>query len=684
MGLGCSTGLTPRVPPGPPVGKLALLDVPYLPQSTLLCGGAAIAMVERWWGRRGVYAEDFASLVDPAAGGILTTDLESATRARGWDTEVFLSTPARVQGHLREGEPVVALIQVGRDLYHYVVVLGWADGFVVLHDPAGDPFTTVDEDTFMAQWHGADRWALVARPRPVAPAAVVAPVAEGTAPAPVPIDRTMPCPPWIDRALDAAAADRLEDAVGLLVQAERACPTESLVLRETAGIRFKQGRDPDVIRLISEYLAVVPADVYAWQLLATSRYRSGDRDGALRAWNSAGQPTLDLVRIGGLRGIRFRDLANAMSMPLGSQLTPSALALARRRASDVPALSRATLDYQPVPGGLAEVRVSVVERPKIDSPWALFAVGAIRAIAQDEIRLEVVSPTGAGELWTGNWRWESARPSGLFRLDVPTEVGFPGVLFIQGSWERFRVALDSSRTLVLEETRRSALLGFGAWVTPSLRPSADLRLERWSGNRRYLAPSLGVEFRARDDRFQLAARTEYAVTLSTAPSYMRGGARAMWASSLRLSHAAWSARLGFDWADRHSPRGTWPVAGGDPSWAVPLRAHAATSDGLLADWSVGRNVTSAGLSGDQPFYRFGPLVVAAGLFLDAARISATLDGSPRDRFYLDGGVGLRIGVDNGQMGVLRIDMSRSLVAERRSALTVGFHRSWPGFSRSYP
>jgi hypothetical protein len=47
-----------------------LLDVPFVSQSERLCGGAAAAMVLRYWGERGVTAEDFAGLVDNDAGGI--------------------------------------------------------------------------------------------------------------------------------------------------------------------------------------------------------------------------------------------------------------------------------------------------------------------------------------------------------------------------------------------------------------------------------------------------------------------------------------------------------------------------------------------------------------------------------------------------------------------------------------
>jgi hypothetical protein len=570
---------------------------------------------------------------------------------------------------------VVALIQVGRDRYHYVVVLGWNDGHVVFHDPATAPFTHLDEEAFLARWAGADRWALVVLP---APAAEVA-ASDGTA-VPVPTDSTLPCPPWLDRAIDAAAADRLEDASSLLAQAGRACPLEPLVLREMAAVRFRQGRNAEAIRLASEYLAIAPRDEHGWQLLATSRYLAGDRDGALQAWNETGRPTIDLVRIDGVREIRFRAIAGAMAVPAGTLLTPSRLALARRRVSDIPALRRAAVEYQPIPGGLVEVRAAVVERPTVDPAWRLVAAGAIRALAQHEMSLEVASPTGAGELWTGSWRWESARPRAGIRLDMPMD---RGVIAIEGAWERFRVAFDASKTATFEETRRSAMLGVGGWVTGRFRPTAALRLERWSGNRQYLAASVGARIRARDDRFELAARSERAVALSARSSYTSGGVRAAWASSLGLSRATWSARLGFDWADRNAPVGTWPVAGGAYSWAVPLRAHTPTDGGFLAGPTVGRAILHAGLAGDLAIHRTGPFVIAAGIFIDAADIVAAADGSPDARFHIDGGAGLRIGIADGRPGVLRIDLARSLLVDRHFALTLGVHQSWPLFEHGY-
>jgi hypothetical protein len=674
MGLGSATGVAQSPHPGLAAEPPVALDVPYLPQSVLLCGGAALAMVERWWGRRGVYAEDFAGLVRPEQGGILTTDLATAARTRGWDTRVWHGNAERIRQALRDGVPVVALIQVGRARYHYVVVLSWDEGRVVYHDPARAPFTTLGEAEFLTRWTGADRWAMTLRPAPPAPAE-----AAPAAPVPVPPD-SMPCSPWIDRALDAAGASRLDEAAELLTEARQACPAEPLSLRELAGVRFRQGRHGEAVPLAEQYLAVVPGDRLGWQLLASSRYLAGDRDGALEAWNRLDRPTVDLVRIEGTHRIRFREVAGATSVPHGAVLTSSRLALARRRVSDIPALRGSAVEYQPVAGGLVEVRVAVAERPRIGRPWRLMAAGAARALTRHEVGLEVASPLGAGELWSGSWRWEHARPRAVFRVDFPADLVVPGVIGVESSWERFRFVLDSGNAAPVEESRRVAGLGFGGWSTAWMRPSAAVRLERWSEGRRYLAVSAGAELRAAGDRFALSVTGEHALALAAHPAHTRGGARAMWASSSGLGRAAWSARLGYDWAGAGAPLGAWPVTGGNLVWAIPLRASALSPAGVVTGKSVGRGIFHAGLSGDHPVHRVGPLLLAAGLFLDGARVNGAADGS-EDRFHLDGGAGLRIGIADGQLGVLRLDFARGLLEAGRSAMTVGVHQSWPPFVR---
>ena len=71
-----------------------LLDVPYVLQSEELCGGAAVAMVMRYWGATGIYAESFSSLVDKRARGIKGEDLIRSLHERGWQAVVVQWRPS--------------------------------------------------------------------------------------------------------------------------------------------------------------------------------------------------------------------------------------------------------------------------------------------------------------------------------------------------------------------------------------------------------------------------------------------------------------------------------------------------------------------------------------------------------------------------------------------------------------
>lgn len=663
---------------GPPAGgdnpqpdEVTPLAVPYLAQTQLLCGGAALAMVERWWGRRGVFAEDFAALVRPASGGIRTTDLAAAARSRGFDARETERTADAVRGSLRAGVPVIALIEVARDRYHFVVLLAWAGGQVEYHDPAEGPNRTASESQFLARWTGARRWALAVRPDPAA--ARLTPALPGAATA-----AATPCAPWLDRAIDAAVANRLEDAVILLEDAGRACPSERVITRELSAVRFRQRRYTESIRLARDYLALAPDDTIGWQLLASGRYLVGDRNGALEAWNRIGRPVIDFVRIDGSRNIRFKVLADHIDAPLGVVLSPRFLELARRRLSDVPGVRNALVDYEPVPGGLAEVRVAIDERPVVDPVWLSLVRGATGAVAQDEVAFAVASPTRLGELWSARWRWEPARPRVALRVDLPATLAIPGVIHLAETRERFRFALGSSGVGIPEVRRRSVEAGFGGWMTAAVRPSVSMTYDRWSEDRRYVAVSAAVDVRARQERFRLKAGGAQAFGFSGARTYTQLDVGARWASASGIGRPSWSARAGVDRVSDHAPLGTWPIAGTNFDWTIPLRAHSATPGGLIDPRSAGRRIIHAGLTADRPVRRFGLLIVSAGAFLDGAEIANPADVRAENGWLLDAGGGLRVGVGDGRDAVFRIDWAGS-ITDGRTALSVGLQREWPPF-----
>ena len=127
----------PQSPP-PPAG--ALLVVPYLPQTPDLCGGAALAMVLRYWGNTDVVPTDFSALVDDRAHGISTDALTAAVRAHGAAPMVTHAAGAALlsimKSDIDRGRPVIALIEDTPGALHYVVIVGVTDTTVVFHDPA--------------------------------------------------------------------------------------------------------------------------------------------------------------------------------------------------------------------------------------------------------------------------------------------------------------------------------------------------------------------------------------------------------------------------------------------------------------------------------------------------------------------------------------------------------------------
>src|SRR5688572_17729237 len=166
---------------------LQLLDVPFISQSELLCGGAAAAMVLRYWGERGVTAESFAALVDRSASGIRTDALVADLKRRGWLATAVAGTGELMRAELGQGRPVLTLIEDRPSTDHYVVVVGAHERGVVFHDPARAPFLVMSAAEFDRRWRSADRWMAVVVPDPDTAATNLTPPTSMTA------EATSPC-----------------------------------------------------------------------------------------------------------------------------------------------------------------------------------------------------------------------------------------------------------------------------------------------------------------------------------------------------------------------------------------------------------------------------------------------------------------------------------------------------------
>lgn len=655
-----------------PAGAITVLDVPYISQSPALCGGAAAAMVLRYWGQRGVWDSDFAHLVDPETQGIRTTDLVAELRDRGTQVLLLDGSLDTLSRAIEDGRPPIVLLRVGPDRYHYVVVVARGAGVVLYHDPAESPFRVLSEQEFTARWLPAGSWAVVVLPGDTA-----------SRPAPAAAPPDSPASPDTDRAFPAHACDPLlEDAVRLaragnrgaarerLETAARLCAGVGAPLRELAALRFLDEDWPGAIRLAEAATSLDPDDHHAWRILATSRYLGGDRDGALSAWNMVDEPRVDLLSVPGLQSVRHRVVQERVGLAPGSLLTPGALTLARRRLDELPAARRTSLTYAPATGGLAELTAGVAAGSGVDLGLPLLARAGIDALAQSQVVVPIASPTGGGELVEATWRWQGNRPRVALSLETPEPAGIPGILRLEGWWEAETYRVESGAPV--RETRRGGTATLSHWVAPSTRASGGLGIERWSSRSSPdVVVSAGIEQRVLQDHGALEA--DAAAGLAGGYTTWRLGTR--WRTSTEAHTTGLLAYAGIIGVGGAAPRGLWPGAGTGRGRDELLRAHPLVADGIVVGEAFGSHLLHASTEGQTYPVRLGPLPVGVAVFADVARVGpspSTASSSPR--WFVDVGLGLRVGLP-GLAEDLRVDWATGLV-DGGSTLSFGWQRSW--------
>jgi peptidase C39-like protein len=640
-----------------------VIDVPYLSQTTrttatranegdpgnddrdALCGGAAAAMVMRFWGARDAYPEAFASLVDRRAGGIRAATLVSALGQRGWDARAFRGDPALVQSQLRRGRPLVALIDSGARPLHFVVVVGWAAGRVVVHDPARGPFQVIAERDFLRDWERSDFWTMLVVPRRLERLvdgndADLDPLAVG------------PCGETVREAVRLASTGQADRAGVLLDQAVRACPDDPAPWRERAGLHALKQQWGRAAADARAALARDAYDAHAARILATSLFLQDDPDGALQAWNSLGEPSVDIVNIRGLEHTRFAAAERALGIEPRTLLTRGELARARRRLSELPAAMATRVFYTPGEDGHASVDAVVIERPHAPlTPVALAAMG-LRAATDRELIASWASPSGAGELVSFGWRWWEARPRVSLRFSAPApEWGAGSVWSIEAQAEHQTYAEE--RGLIVE-SRRGVSFTASDWLRGGWRWEFGAGFDRFSANGVAASGRVGVAWSRFDNRLVCSGDL-----VGLAGEFRSAVAHAglEWRSNVRNERFVWLARTGVDEADGSAPLALWPGAGTGQGRDALLRAHPLLHDGAI-DGTFGRRLVYSGVEARRWIQLSGkPVRFAPAAFVDVARAARGLAGSDT-RAHVDAGAGLRVAVPGA--GVLRMDVARGL------------------------
>ena len=649
------------------------LAVPYLPQTEALCGGAAAAMVFRYWGDVHADIEAFAPLVDKRAGGIADDVLINAIEERGWRSLRFSGSVETLSEQIQNGRPVVILIHDRGSLFHYLVVTGVETDAVIVHDPTWGPSRRIALPDLMRVWRPADFWSLVILPGPARGDEDQAPATNG--PLTVRPENTS-CDRMLDTAIDEAAKTP-EQALGILDGVRVRCPGAAGPLREMAGVQFAARRWREAAAYAERAAAVDATDRYTWDLLASSRFMQDDFAGTLQAWNQIGKPLVNLVRIDGLSNTRFQLIAAVMDLRPNMVLTEGAFRLADRRLQDLPGQSAARLTFRPEPDGYVTVTAALVERSGPPRTAAAWTATGIQTAIEREARVNIPGPTGQGEMWSAGWRWWRGRPRVALGFAAPQTGALRGVWRVDASWESQTYAaggLDAHGAAgSFDESRAHVGLSLSDWIGANHRYSVSAGADSWRGpthTGRTAFAGGSFERRWQNDRWSLLGT---GTAWFPAP-FSAAGVRAAFRSSRSAEGWVYLADAGVERASDSAPLAIWPGAGEGHSRLTLLRAHPLLDSGAIdleRQSAFGRTLAYSHAEAQRWIASGAPVRFGVAAFADLAAASRRSPPAGRGPTQIDLGTGLRVRIPGAAAGTLRVDFAHGL-RDGANAVTFGW------------
>jgi peptidase C39-like protein len=669
------------------------LAVPFLPQTEALCGGAAAAMVFRYWGDRHADVQQFEPLVDARAGGIADSTLIDAIRARGWNAQRLDGSIATIREQLDAGHPLILLIEDRPLRYHYVVAVGRDDEHVFVHDPTWGPDRRLVVSELLRRWKPTGFWTLLVT------------AGDGTQ-STTRDDRTTSrdarkgvpyrsaCDRLLDDALDEIDANGPAVADQTLEAVIHQCPTASAPLRELAGIRFAQHRWRDAADLAQQALVRDPEDAYAWDVLGSSRFVQDDQDAALQAWNHIDKPKLDSVQIAGLSRTRYAIVAHVAGLTPNTVLTPQQLSLATRRLGELPDRVTTSVGYRPDADGFATLNVNIVERsrgPRTIVDW--ISLGAQAGIDR-EVSMAVPGTTGQGEVWEASWRWWGGRPRIAAGFSAPRAGRLGGIWRVEGSWEAqtYGVSPSPVDSIDVRQDQARGAVSYSNWLRPNVRFEASSGIDVWNGAGTATEPGLAtsssgstsdsnqklrtvfvggsIERRFAADRFAIAGGATSWSPIAEGQSFRAASIRGVARSSVEPAGFLVFAQARADFATARAPLAIWPGAGDGRARPALLRAHPLLDDGVINGAAFGRQVQSATLEVQRWFDRWQIPRLGIAVFADTAHAADRLGGAPEQPFQVDVGSGVRVRMP-GSDRTFRFDYAHGLRDRRASAISVG-------------
>ena len=253
--LGGCVFWTPRsLRPG--TGATVVSAVPLQKWDVTSCGAGALSSVLRHHGDP-TTMEEWQAALPKTRGGVMSVDLVLAAREKGFDARIATGDAELVETELREGRPVIAMLQVvqspgkGYDFFHYIVIDG--------HDPGGRLFRAQFGD-------GKPRWISLDR---------IETAWKATRYATILVRRPDPLAGELREAVRLEEAGRQEEAIALYGEILARNPSSVLAWTNLGNTQVRMGRRENAEESFRRALAIEPRSPDAMNNLAWLLYEQG-------------------------------------------------------------------------------------------------------------------------------------------------------------------------------------------------------------------------------------------------------------------------------------------------------------------------------------------------------------------------------------------------------------------------
>jgi hypothetical protein len=357
----------------------------------------------------------------------------------------------------------------------------------------------------------------------------------------------------------------------------------------------------------------------------------------------------------------------------GDELSREALSRARRRLAELPTGGSPSLDVRTA-GRANTLNVHADERRLLPTGLMGWAAVAVRSVVVREVRFDVASPFRQGELLQPAYRWASKRPRAALGILLPSPGALPGVLRLEGAWERQTYAPESAPHLEHTEERQRIGFSLSDWSAGWLRWEAGVFADRF-GDRPHVAVEGGLGARLVDDSLALSTGVSHwrPSSSSGAGAFTHLAVTTAWRSTVDTALTSWTVRAGGRVTTADAPLAVWPGASSGTGRGVLLRAHPLLRDDVVRAEVFGRHLAFATVERVQPLRRTRYGEIGAAVFLDTARAWHRLDTPAPSRLHADVGAGVRLKIQDADS--LRLDLGIGL-RDGRVRLSAGYVTDW--------